>query len=149
MSEIIGFHTFQRNWEGPIALEFSFYSEHSRVARYRCPLETRMFDLYVPLFMLTELVPGPPPDSLVAVIGKGPGPLRTVGFSSAPTSVTVQSDVCEYEFAESKANSERYNFVVEGECYSLYVPKEIFAEHERPHRLYLRIALPASSESSV
>lgn len=149
MVKLIGYGDFNRGWEGPIALEFKLFREHTKTARYRCILDTRVFDLYAPLFMLDGLSPKALPETIVAVIGKSPGPLRTIGFKSIPTKLIVESDVCEYEFAESMANSEKYNLIADGVRYSLYVPNEIFEDDARPSRLFLRIALPSDKSSEA
>lgn len=51
----IRFGLRQREWEGPIVLEFRLYSRHSKTVRYKCQLEKHAFDFYAPLFLLHGL----------------------------------------------------------------------------------------------
>ncbi|MBA7702458.1 hypothetical protein ES703_111226 [subsurface metagenome] len=131
----------QREWQGPAAYEFEFYSGHTKTARYRCMLEQHAFDFYAPLFMLNVLSDEDIPDRLQMVIWKSESPVRTCGYLSEPLPISIESEVLEYEFTEVKVNSKRYDFVYEGQAYALYIPNELFGESSHPRRVYAQIAV--------
>lgn len=132
-------------WEGPIVREFLLSSGHSKTARYRCQLEKRAFDFYAPLFLLLGLSPGKVPERLQVAIGKSFQPVRTIGFLSEPLPLSIESDVCEYEFTEAKSNSKRYDFAYEGQTYALYIPNEVFEGHPHPRRVYVKMGVLSDS----
>jgi hypothetical protein len=84
MTRQIGFSEFEKAWEGPVYLEFSRYSDHSKTVRYKSRLKTREFDLYAPLFMLNELAGPQPPQKLIAAIGKARSGYTRLGFRPHP-----------------------------------------------------------------
>ena len=131
----------QREWQGPVAHEFQYYSGHTRTARYRCELKSHAFDFYAPLFTLKGLGYEEIPDCLQVVIWKSESPVRMCGYLSEPTPLYVESDVLEYEFAEEKVNSKRYDIVYEGQVYALYIPNEVFCGLPHPKRVYVQIAV--------
>jgi len=131
----------QREWQGPVACEFRYDSGHTKTARYRCELEKRAFDFYAPLFALKGLGYDEIPDRLQVVIWKSESPARTCGYLSEPTPLRIESDVLEYEFAEQKINSKRYDIVYEGQVYALYIPNEVFRGLPHPRRVYVQIAV--------
>jgi len=106
----------QREWQGPVACEFQFYSGHTKTARYRCDLREHAFDFYAPLFMLTGLSDEEIPDCLQVVIWKSESPVRTCGYLSEPLPLRLESNVLEYEFTEEKVNLKRYDFVYESQA---------------------------------
>jgi hypothetical protein len=142
MPRQIGFANFEKAWQGPIYLEFTRYSDHTKTVRYRSQLETRAFDLYAPLFMLKELPGEQPPAKLIAAIGKGPERLNTIGFAAAPYKPRVASDVCEFILENEMVNSVRYDLTHERHVYSLYVPNEVFGDEPAPRLVYLRLGVP-------
>jgi hypothetical protein len=112
----------EREWEGPESFEFSRYTDdHTNTVRYRCKLNKRYFDLYVPRFMLEEMNVGEAPHKLKVVIGKG------------------SDGVFDYSIGEKMENSIRYNMWHEGQCYALYVPNEVFGGDRPPPSVYIRI----------
>ena len=131
----------QREWQGPVAYEFEFYSGHTKTARYRCMLEQHAFDFYAPLFMLDVLSDEDIPDHLQVVIWKSESPVRTCGYLSESLPIRIESEVLEYEFTEVKVNSKRYDFVYERQAYALYIPNEIFGESSHPRRVFVQIAV--------
>jgi len=74
----------EREWEGPEAFEFEFYSGHTKTARYRCMLEKHAFDFYAPLFKMDIDNDDDIPDRIQAVIWKSSSPVRTCGYLSEP-----------------------------------------------------------------
>lgn len=137
-----GFVQFLEDWSGPEFLEFSLTSEHSRVVRYACTLQSRRFDLYAPRFLLNNLSPDMVPPKLLAAIGRAPAKKESIGFITAVRPPMIEFDLCEYHYSEEKANSFRYKNRIEGYTFALYVPKEIFHGQPHPSRIYLRLAIP-------
>jgi hypothetical protein len=126
-------------WEGPIRLTFSRFKETGKTVRYRAPLKTRAFDLYVSRVLLAALVANALPEKLTVLIGASVEPLRRMGFHGHPIPPSTDSDCWEYDFHEEKANSIRYSVVYEGAKFSLYVPKELFGDQDWPQRVYLQM----------
>jgi hypothetical protein len=142
----IGFVNFPEDWVGPVTLEFSLYSIHSRVTRYKSQLETRDFDLYAPNFMIDALSPEKTPSTLLAVIGRAPVKKEKIGFTSTTCPPKIESDLCEYLYSEEKVNSFLYYITIKGFGYGLYIPKEIFHGKPPPSAVYLRLGI---SETEV
>lgn len=84
------------------------------------------------------------PERLIAAIGKGQERLNEIGFAAAPYRPRIDSEVCEFAFADEKVNSIRYDMAAQGQVYGLYVPKEVFAGEPPPRLLYLRLGVPAA-----
>jgi hypothetical protein len=137
-----GFVKFPEEWSGPEYLEFGLYSEHSKVVRYACLLQSRRFDLYAPKFLLSNLSPDKIPPKLLAAIGRAPAKKESIGFISAVKPPKVEYDLCEYLFSQEKVNSFCYAINIDGYLYALYVPKEIFYSQPPPSRIYLKLAIP-------
>ncbi len=128
----------EREWEGPAIIDFTLYSTHTQTVRYRGYVGHRAFDLYVPRFML----PGTkedPPDELMVVLDRSARSVRTAGLRGEWRPLVAESDVCEYEFSETKVNSKRYEMSCRGESFSLYVPNTLFGDQPHPRRLFLRV----------
>ena len=135
MRKAIGFKDFPVDWEGPIALDFIRNREHTATGRYKCELDKRVFDFYIPLFLL-EGRPGLP-DKICVVVGKSAQALTAVGFHAAPRPAVIKSDLCEYDLSDEKVNSIRYK--TSDQKYSMYVPKEIFQDGVPPKRLFVKV----------
>jgi len=131
----------QREWHGPVACEFQFYSGHTKTARYRSELRKHAFDFYAPLFMLNGLSDEEIPECLQVVIWKSESPVRTCGYFSEPLPLRLESDVLEYEFTEAKANSIRYDFTYKSQTFAIYIPNEIFEGFPHPRRVYVQMAV--------
>ncbi|MDO8717245.1 MAG: hypothetical protein Q7J73_10660 [Dehalococcoidales bacterium] len=131
----------QREWQGPVAHEFKYYSGHTKTTRYRCDLKEHPFDFYAPLFMLKGLSEEEIPERIQVVIWRSESPSRTCGYLSEPLPLRLESDVLEYEFKEAKANSKRYDFVHKSEVYAIYIPNEIFGDYPNPKRVYVQMAV--------
>jgi hypothetical protein len=115
-----------KEWTGPFACKFEYFSGHSKTARYRYNIKNRVFDFYAPLFMLRGLGDDNTPEHLQVAIWKSERPVRTCGYLSEPAPLLVESDVLEYMFSEEKANSKRYDMLHEGQVYALYIPNVLF-----------------------
>lgn len=147
MISSFGIHNTSKDWEGPIIREFKIHSDHNHVVRYDCPLETSVFELYVPKFLLADIIiENKIPDTLTAEIGKSDNTRKTVGFKSKPIPLRVDKGICEYEFAEEKVNSYRYDVVYKAyprkygiQRYALYIPKEEFGTEVRPQVVYVKL----------
>jgi len=131
----------RRDWEGPVACEFRFYSGHTKTARYRCELKKHAFDFYAPLFMLHGLGAEEIPEHLQVVIWKSESPVRTCGYLSEPLPLRLESNVMEYEFVREQANSKRYDFVYKMQTYAIYIPNEVFGDEPYPKRVYVQMAI--------
>lgn len=140
----IGFRPLTRDWEGPVCLEFTFHSRHTRTARYQTVIGERQFDLYAPLFMLKGLDQDEVPPRLLSLIGRAPETLRVIGFRNTGFVPRIDSDVCEYTIADAKVNSLRYDFVNEGQTYALYIPYAVFGGEAPPRAVYLRLGVPSA-----
>ena len=137
MKRAMGFGDFLVDWEGPIGLGFSLYRPHTQTARYQCKLEKRIFDLYLPLFLLKgnkKL-----PDKILIALGKSSNRMTTIGFHAETRPPQIKDDICEYDFCEEKGHSFLYVISANNQKYSLYVPKEIFQGEVPPKRLFIKI----------
>ena len=137
----IGFADFPAAWDGPFELHFEFVSTHARVVRFRARLETHGFDLYGPKFMLPGGESGDVPAWVAAVLSTTPG-LGPIGFARQLTPPAAGPEVCVYEYSEEKVNSHRFDRIVEGQRYSLYVPKEVFGPNDPPRQIALELGFP-------
>lgn len=139
----IGFLDFPEAWDGPFALEFGFVSEHTRTVRFRAAMKQHAFDLYLPRFML----PGPegtPAQTLVAVLDASRFDVP-IGFAADSLEPEATPERCVYSFSEEKAHSHRFDTMVGGQRYSLYVPREVFGTRARPERISLELAISGAS----
>lgn len=132
----IGFLDFPDAWDGPFAVEFRFVSEHTKTVRFRAEMQKHRFDLYLPRFMLPS--PGGVPQSLVAVFDASRFD-RPVGFGTGHIDPETTPERCVYSFSEEMGHSFRFDTVVEGQRYALYVPKEVFGARRRPERIALEL----------
>jgi hypothetical protein len=140
-----GFIQFPEDWSGPVFLEFTLYTaRHTSVVRYRFRLESRMFDLYVPKYIIENLSPDVIPEKILVAIGRAPARKESIGFLSSPIPPRVEYDLCEYQYSREYGPSHRFDTRIEAVTYSLYVPKEIFHGQSPPSRLYLKIAIPGT-----
>lgn len=142
MPQAIGFLDFQKRWDGPVILEFTFVEKHTKTIRYESRLKRQKFRLYAPFFLVPGSEAGIPPDRILVALGKTEAPLRTIGFREEATPLSKTSDICEFEFFQMKENSVRY-LVQQERDYSLYIPKEVFGGEKHPPRVYLQVAVPA------
>lgn len=148
MTSPFGLHNTTKEWGGPIIREFKKISgTHTNVVRYQCPLETRVFDWYVPKFFFSEIIINDnAPDILVVEIGKSDNPRQTVGFSPQPIPLRIGEGICEYEFVKEMEHSYRYDIVYEAyrnednkQTYALYIPKEEFGAEVTPKVVYVKL----------
>ena len=142
MPQAIGFASFPKGWEGPVVLEFELHTDHSRVVRYRCRLENRQFDLYIPKFLLAAGPAATGPLRIRVAIGRSRERFRTMGFLGKPDTPVPGERICTYDFSEAKANSIRYDLLHGGQRYSLYVPREVFRGEAPPKRVFLFVEVP-------
>ena len=141
----IGFKDLNSDWEGPVSLKFTLYSEHTKTVRYKCQLEKQKFDYYVPHFLLGGLDDFP--KHIVVILGKSKEKMP-IGFHFNKVAPIVLDQVCEYDFEEEMGHSYKYSVNLEGQKYSLYVPKEIIQNSNQPERLFTQLAEFKDSENA-
>lgn len=138
---------YTREWTGPVKLDLTVFSEHSRTVRYRCRFEKKYFDYYIPIEVLKNKSKDITPASITVVIMKTDLPKHELGFFGKPISPRTEQDFWEYDFLAEKENSIRYEVRHNGQSYSLYVPNEFFGGLKYPDRLLVYIFSDASSEN--
>ena len=126
-------------WDGVLLLDFTLVSRNRRTARYVARFQGKAFDVYVPLFILSEEHRGAPPQSLQIALDRSARAVKRLGFSDEKHPLEAGLGVCEFEVAERKVNSVMYRFVLNKQTFSLYVPNTVFGKEPYPKRLYLRL----------
>lgn len=133
----VGFADFPDAWDGPFGIEFRLVSEHTKTVRFHAEMQKHGFDLYLPRFMLPK-ASGPPPETLVAILDSS-RLNQPIGFAIDDAEPPLTGERCVYSYSDEKANSYRFDAIVQGQRYSLYVPKEVFGTRERPGRIALEV----------
>ena len=136
MSHSIDSQSPTNEWEGPVIRKFQKIEDKTKTVRYQCPLQDRVFDWYVPKFLLESIINDKTPDTFTVEIGK----------SCRSGQLYVGKGICEYEFDTEMVNSIRYSIVYASseqndreQKYYLYVPKEEFGAKVRPEALYVKL----------
>jgi hypothetical protein len=140
MPRRIGFAPHHKHpWEGPLILEFTRHTTHSKTVRYRAAFQDRPFDVYVPRFILSCSIGEEAPQALQIAVDRSAQTIRTLGFGGDWRPLAAEPGVCEFAFAEEMINSKKYVARVANQVFSLYIPNGVFGVLPQPKRVYLRV----------
>jgi len=106
----MGFNVLPHDWAGPVTLEFSVFSEAPvNYVRYRSPLKSREFDLYMP----PELFGDQSRPERIWITLEKPEGVRTIqGFSQLPHRWSGPPGTVEFSVYDRSLEGKGSNFLL-------------------------------------
>ncbi len=141
MKRPIGFKVLPHDWAGLVTLEFSVFSKDPvNTVRYRSPLKSREFDLYVPRELFGDQTH---PERIWVTLEKPQGTRTIQGFSQLPHRWAGPPSTIEFTaYDRSLVNSVRYRSTLKTLHFDLYIPREVFGDQPEPPWVWATFELP-------